>query len=842
MTEEIKTLMGEQENIYEPLELYCSRFKDEQARNASSFFEDLVKKSGVNETQNAATVTKIRDKEANIAKESSLLAKTKSLKGFLTFLSVALFLLGGFLISTTSGESLTEGTAIFSTVIVFIAAIICGVSVTFLQGVIDHEGNPSLGKTLFAFALISSLLGSFFFCFVLSSALPTIGESDVSLFVALFSGLVFSILFPALGGHNLLSQKGGKSVAGVVFVILSVVAFFYDGFLAYRFLGSLLDAPIPSSSAGMLALFCLVGVAAFLFDLLCWKKRLGGSAGNFDATASTVGFWVSMALTGCFLASGGFLVGLVIADFTVLAFSPVVSILGFLLCFLLGTGLAVFIVLSLHRAIKKGKATLANLNEEKRILVDEAYQQMQPLNDLFDWGMPQTIFQQTVPLVKMDAFFDSRRFECMHNKYGLSGNGDSNRSVVFVQSGEIIGNPFLLSRSLTTWIGSKVYTGSLNISWTESHYENGKLVTETHHQTLTASREKPFPCYGQDTSLIYCNEAAPNLSFSRSPSPAKGMNDKAIAHFVDKKSKEINKMSEKSVSSGHSFTAMANTEFEALFGAFDRNDEVGFRLLYTPMAQRETTSLIKDKATGYGDDWSFSKNGGINVLHAEHLNNQDLSGQPGLFIDYELQASRKKFADYNNGYFRSLFFALAPLLAVPLYQQQKPHEYIYRDVSPTLASSWEHEYLVNQMNINFLRHPSSITTNILKTNLVSSDGETDQIKITANGYKGIDRIDYVDVLGGDGRIHSVPVPWVEYLPVSKDTMAYVHSATNLSRPAVISHASKWQAFLFPLSSGSGGVLYQKNLVSFLVNGPLTEQNLGKLKELFAENPVDTNPK
>ncbi len=41
--------------------------------------------------------------------------------------------------------------------------------------------------------------------------------------------------------------------------------------------------------------------------------------------------------------------------------------------------------------------------------------------------------------------------------------------------------------------------------------------------------------------------------------------------------------------------------------------------------------------------------------------------------------------------------------------------------------------------------------------------------VTANGFRGVSRTDHVEVYGGDGRWHSVPVEWVEYLPVSQDS-------------------------------------------------------------------------
>lgn len=38
----------------------------------------------------------------------------------------------------------------------------------------------------------------------------------------------------------------------------------------------------------------------------------------------------------------------------------------------------------------------------------------------------------------------------------------------------------------------------------------------------------------------------------------------------------------------------------------------------------------------------------------------------------------------------------------------------------------------------------------------------------------INRTDYVSVMGGDGRSHTIAVNWVEYIPVSQDTEVNVN--------------------------------------------------------------------
>ena len=59
--------------------------------------------------------------------------------------------------------------------------------------------------------------------------------------------------------------------------------------------------------------------------------------------------------------------------------------------------------------------------------------------------------------------------------------------------------------------------------------------------------------------------------------------------------KKLEKKSRKSVNQGTNYTVFGNSEFEVLFGATNRNHEVQFRLLFTPLAQTELLKLMKEK-------------------------------------------------------------------------------------------------------------------------------------------------------------------------------------------------------------------------------------------------------
>lgn len=437
-------------------------------------------------------------------------------------------------------------------------------------------------------------------------------------------------------------------------------------------------------------------------------------------------------------------------------------------------GLAVYLYILVKKKITPSIRNLDQakklLSEELEVLIAEAWAQMKPLISQFNSAVSARISEKTYPLIQLDDKFVIERFAYLNQKFGLWDNVDINVSTLFVQSGEIKGNPFCFFKTLNHYMSERTYNGSKTIYWTERYLDNeNKWQTRSHSQTLHASVTKPFPDYYNDTYLVYGNEAAPNLLFQRAKSNANELNEKQLERHIKSKSKDIEKLMRTKIAKGENFTLMGNTEFEVLFGATDRNNEVEFRLLFTPMAQREMLNLIKDKNVAWGDNFSFRKHYMLNIIGAEHLQNIDISGDINNYIDYDLAQMRLKFNYYNNLYFKSIYFAFAPLLAISLYQDHKPHEFIYKDVYTQRLSNFEHERIVNNMRNSDFAPFNSVTHNILKTSFVRKGSDGENVNVTAHGFRSEARTDYVQVRGGDGNYHHVPVNWTEYLSVSNTT-------------------------------------------------------------------------
>lgn len=446
--------------------------------------------------------------------------------------------------------------------------------------------------------------------------------------------------------------------------------------------------------------------------------------------------------------------------------------------FALAVGAVVLIFALLRPQIKKLKTELEEAEKKAAELLAEAKRQIAPLLALFDSSMTHTLIQKTVPKLTLDPRFEMRRYDYMNGKYGLRESLDENASLLGLLSGEILGNPFLVEKHRIHRMGSQVYTGHLTISWTETVRDSqGRATTRVRTQVLTASLTKPKPFYRDETRLVYGNDAAPDLSFSHEKTHAERMSEKQRASFVKSASKKIRKQAEKDAS----FTELANEEFDAIFNGTERDHEVQFRLLFTPLAQKNLMDIMTG-GSPFGDDFDFVKRKCLNYIISEHSQTWDPDTDVSRYASYDVELCKKAFLEFNHKYFTGFYFDMAPLLAIPLYQQNKPREYIYQKAYPRNYTAREAELLANKLGERFFAHPKSATPSILKTKLLEKREGLDELSVVAYSYRAVDRLDYVPTFGGDGRMHAVPVPWVEYLPISKVTDFSVEDLDGISEP------------------------------------------------------------
>lgn len=436
------------------------------------------------------------------------------------------------------------------------------------------------------------------------------------------------------------------------------------------------------------------------------------------------------------------------------------------------------ITLVINKKIKLFKESSKVLKENADSILQEAWKQMEQLNSLFDSEITNKLVNSLDTVIHIDNYYSVLHEVYLNKYFKFPYYSEDDSTTINMIVGTLANNPFVISREVEMEMGTKVYEGSMVVTWTERQRDSkGNVQTVTRSQTLVATVSRPCPYYNDETFLVYANEAAPNLNFSRNPQ-AKNKDDKQIERMVKRGERKLSKLVQDDLKHGDgSFVAMSDTEFDILFGAFDRDNETQFRLLFTPLAQRNTVDLIKDSP--YGDDFYFIKKGKINTLLAHHADNwQMLAGRD--FASYSVDISRELFTNYNKDFFKHLYFMLAPLLNIPLYQQLLPNDMTFDLSSETNIAAREAEMMVNILPAKYLVHANSATRAIYKVKYLPSIGAVDNIMIFASSFGIIQRMDLVPRIAGNGRTYNVPVYWDEYIPLECNTEALVFDANGLS--------------------------------------------------------------
>lgn len=458
------------------------------------------------------------------------------------------------------------------------------------------------------------------------------------------------------------------------------------------------------------------------------------------------------------------------------------------------TGIKVFLSVALLADIVylfiKVNPLLKEMNSEKtklssiiRKLKDEAWEQMAPLNRLYDWDILTRMMTKTVPRLEFDPYFTTQRLADLKAVYHWDDSFNSERSVLYSHSGLINGNPFVICRTRKMEMGTKEYEGSKTIYWTtRERGSDGKYHTVEHSQVLTATVTAPYPEYYEKTRLIYGNTAAPDLTFYREQSGLAGK-EGSLSFNMKKASLRRKARNLKNAD----FAMMTNEEFEVAFNTSNRNNNQQFALLFTPLAQENMLNLLRDKEVGYGDDFDFIKDLMINTIIPNHLQGIDLDLNPSKYHNFDYEKAKRDFYCINSEYFRAIYFSLAPLLCVPMYQQIRPQHEIYGHDMQQHSAFWEHEALANFWGETYFQHPDCVTQCILKTeqNNVSDDKST--ITVYAYGYRSEERLTNVSTYGRDGRWHDVPVYWDEYFPVTGTGTIYMKEDNGIENDGITQH-------------------------------------------------------
>lgn len=444
-----------------------------------------------------------------------------------------------------------------------------------------------------------------------------------------------------------------------------------------------------------------------------------------------------------------------------------VGLLVLALCAVTAVAMILCVCLVLNKRIKSGGEVADKFKKQADDIEARAWKQMQPLNSKYDWNIPAALIYQTVPQIQLDKYFDEDKLAYFDKRCRL-GAYDEDSSALCVKSGNSDGRPFLYIRFLRQSMVPRTYTGTRVVTWTEWETDSqGHRHSVTCSETLVATVVKPCPVYTPVTYLFFGCDAATELHFSRQPVVPKNADEKDVERLVKKGEKALERKARKAVEDGGTYNKFANSEFEVLFGADNRDNELQFRLMFTPLAQQNMVHLLTSREA-YGDDFCFDKDGAVNVIRSEHSARLEIDANPTRFVDFDMARARKNFVEFNCEYFRSLYFDFAPLFSVPLYTQEPPVNRFAECTRIGNIGSWEAEAVANHFDANRLAHPDTATDVILKaTTTVGKDVTT--AHITAHSFEAVPQIEYVPKWCRNGDTYEVPVPWTLYIPLQQTT-------------------------------------------------------------------------
>lgn len=435
-------------------------------------------------------------------------------------------------------------------------------------------------------------------------------------------------------------------------------------------------------------------------------------------------------------------------------------------------------ILKLNPLIKELKAQIEAADQKAEALLLEAHRQMEPLNTLFTDRDALKLIEATIPLLSFQEHFSAKQEEDMKLNYDFSASDSSEQSTLEVLAGTYNENPFLFENKRIHTMGTETYHGYKTIYWTETYRDsNGKMRTRTRSQTLHASVTKPKPFYNTQVVLHYCAQGGPDLSFSRDATHLERKGEREIERIVRRGERKLRRKNDRAVSQNQEFTSMSNSDFEVLFDALDRDNEVQFRTLFTPLAQTNMVELLLSKE-GYGDDFHFIKRKRTNKIISNHSQGREINLLPQQYHSYSYDIIEGNFTGKNAGFFKAVYFDFAPLLAIPMYQERPVHSLKPIPDYARLYSLKECEVLANAMPARYVVHPETKTEAILKSKYVGTRDGVEETRITAYSYDMEKRVDFVSVLGGDGHFHSVPVEWSEYLPLEAQNNFFVAAGTK----------------------------------------------------------------
>jgi hypothetical protein len=203
-----------------------------------------------------------------------------------------------------------------------------------------------------------------------------------------------------------------------------------------------------------------------------------------------------------------------------------------------------------------------------------------------------------------------------------------------------------------------------------------------------------------------------------------------------------------------------NVDFDINFPCIRSND-AQFRLLFSPLAQKEIVNLVVAQHHPY----TVSKDKDINIVLSHFANELSTAFDSSLLVQYDFEVLKQAFHDFTFNFFKNIYFALAPTLCIPLYQQFGYQKHL-NDIKSGV-SNLEVETFVNHIDPHLINHPESDTDNLIR---VQSSGNKSGIQqIISDTFKLFNAIIPTTVHGIHVGTRIINVPITEFHPRSRTT-------------------------------------------------------------------------
>ena len=151
------------------------------------------------------------------------------------------------------------------------------------------------------------------------------------------------------------------------------------------------------------------------------------------------------------------------------------------------------VILKMTPKIRALREEITNADQKAQELLNLAYKQMQPLNDLFRLQDALELIEKTVPLLKFTPCFTAEQELDMVTNYDYTYQ-DAEQTTLETLAGRYNENPFLFENKLIHTMGTETYHGYKTIHWTEYYRDsNGRMQTRQRSETLHATVTEPKP-------------------------------------------------------------------------------------------------------------------------------------------------------------------------------------------------------------------------------------------------------------------------------------------------------------------------------------------------------------